>query len=201
MQKAKGEVLIGIGSVLMIIGSILGIIIGIIVTVAGSWIWSLLGAMDGIEDVPGAAGIFMGLGAALGIVIIIFAVLALIFGIMCFKRKGDPARSTFPLVIGIIFTLFALSSAVSAFSIGALVSLAAPVLILIGAIMNKQQMKVMAPYPAYPPQPGQPYPPQQQPYQPPYQPQPEQQPYQPPYQPQPEQQPYQPPYEQPPSEE
>lgn len=188
MQKAKGEVLIAIGSVLMIIGAIFGILMGILVTFAGAWIWNILGAMDGMEDVPGLSGVLMAAGAVIGIVIVIFAVLSLIFGIMCFKRKGDPNRSTFPLVIGIIFTLFALTSVLSAFSLPTLISLAAPVLILIGAILNKQQAKVMVPYAGYPPQPGQPYPPQQAPYQPPYQPMPEQQP-------------YQPPYEQPPSEE
>ena len=84
----------------------------------------------------------------------------------------------------------------SAFSLPTLISLAAPVLILIGAILNKQQAKVMVPYAGYSPQPGQPYPPMpEQPYPP------QQAPYQPPYQPMPEQQPYQPPYEQPPSEE
>jgi hypothetical protein len=196
MQKAKGEVLIAIGSVLMIIGAIFGILMGILVTFAGAWIWNILGAMDGMEDVPGLSGVLMAAGAVIGIVIVIFAVLSLIFGIMCFKRKGDPNRSTFPLVIGIIFTLFALTSVLSAFSLPTLISLAAPVLILIGAILNKQQAKVMVPYAGYSPQPGQPYPPMpEQPYPP------QQAPYQPPYQPMPEQQPYQPPYEQPPSEE
>ena len=201
MQKPKGEVFIAIGSVLMIIGSIIGILFGLLLTVAGGWVWSILGAMDGIDEVAGVGGVLMAAGAIIGIVVIIIAVLTLVFSIMSFKRKGDPNRSTFPLVIGIIFSLSALYAVISNFTIGSLLSLAAPVLILIGAILNKQEVKAVAPYPAYPPQPGQPYPPQQQPYQPPYQPQPEQQPYQPPYQPQPEQQPYQPPYEQPPSEE
>ena len=188
MQKAKGEVLIAIGSVLMIIGAIFGILMGILVTFAGAWIWNILGAMDGMEDVPGLSGVLMAAGAVIGIVIVIFAVLSLIFGIMCFKRKGDPNRSTFPLVIGIIFTLFALTSVLSAFSLTTLITIASHVLILDGAILNQQQGQVTVPYADYSPQPGQPYPPQQAPYQPPYQPVPEQQP-------------YQPPYEQPPSEE
>ena len=86
MQKPKGEVFIAIGSVLMIIGSIIGILFGLLLTVAGGWVWSILGAMDGIDEVAGVGGVLMAAGAIIGIVVIIIAVLTLVFSIMSFNR-------------------------------------------------------------------------------------------------------------------
>lgn len=110
---------------------------GILVTFAGAWIWNILGAMDGIEDMPGLSGVLMAAGAVIGIVIVIFAVLSLVFGIMCFKRKGDPNCSTFPLVIGIIFTLFALDACVISLFTHHPYHDASPVPILVGAIFEQ----------------------------------------------------------------
>lgn len=198
MKKPKGEVFIAIGSILMIIASSFGILVGILLMFAGAWLFTLLGATDMFE--VGAAGIIGTLGAGVGIIVIVVAVLGLIFSIMCFKRKGDPRRATFPLVIGIIFSLFAMISLISEFSFGSVIALVAPALILVGAILNKQSLGEMANQPAYPvyPQQGQPYQPPSQPYQQPYQPPYQQPPYpeQPQFQPSQEpQQQYQPPQE------
>lgn len=185
MQKANGEILIAIGSILMIVSASIGILLGLLFTVAGAWIWSILGwAIVESGGVPGLTGFIMGLGAVVGIIIIAFSVLMLVFGVMSFKRKGDPRRATFPLVIGIIFTIFAVVALLSDFSAYTALSVVPPVLLLIGGILNKGQAKNLppeVPYSGYP-QGQPPYQPYQDPYQQPYQQTPPQQPYQPPYQ-------------------
>lgn len=168
MPKAKGSVLISIGSILMIIASILGIIGGILLAFASGWLVSTFSIIsDGLMDMdmPGAEWTTFLLwgGAFVGIIVLVFSVLYLIFGIMAFKRRSDLRRSTFPLVIGIIFTALALLSFLQGINVATAYGLAAPLLILIGAILNRGQLKSMPAYPPGYPQGQAPYPPYQDP--------------------------------------
>lgn len=159
MQKAKGSVLISIGSILMIIAAGLGILGGILLAVAGGWLLSSLSTIEGdLVEASDLAALLSWGGTLVAIIVLALSVLMLVFGIMSFKRRNDLQRSTFPLVIGIIFTALALVSFLRDISFGTACGLVAPLLILIGASLNKGQLKSQPPYPGYPS--GQvPYPP------------------------------------------
>lgn len=186
MRKTKGEVLIAIGSVLTIIGAAFGILLGILFAFAlglgGVWFWSAM-ADAGIEfsELPGFSGLLVTIGAGVGIIIVAMSILVLILGVMSFKRRRDLRRSTFPFVFSLVLLVFGILQLISNFTVPGIISLVVPLLILIGAILNKMQLKGMseqeihAMYSG-----GQPYPPygqQQYPYsgqqyqQTPYQPQ------------------------------
>lgn len=181
MQKAKGSVLISIGSILMIVSGILGILGGILLAVAGGWLLSSLSTIEGdLVEASDLVTLLSWGGTFLAILILVFAVLWLVFGIMSFKRRNDLQRSTFPLVIGIVFTALALLFFFWDVSFATACGLVSPLLILIGASLNKGQLKSQPPYPVYPQ--GQvPYPPYPNPYQPSYPPQADPQATPPPY--------------------
>ncbi len=205
MFKAKGGILISIGSIGMIIGAIGTIIIGILTTIALSWILSIIGTAE-LNEV-GFAATLSALGAVAGLLIIAFGVLMMILSIMAFKRRNNPLKAVFCIVIGLIFLVLSVASLFGDVTFANIGSIVLSALIFIGGILNKQQegeyraaMQQQGPY-------GQPYQPYGQPYgQQPYgQPQ---QPYGQPQQPygQPQQSPYgqpqgqQPPYNQPPQQ-
>ena len=104
-MKAKGEVLIVIGSIGMILGSIGVIIAGIIVIFAFGWLVSVL-------DAEALGFLFMGgWGLSLtviGVLMAAFGVLFLILSIMAFRRRNNPLKSTFCIVVGSIFVLLAI---------------------------------------------------------------------------------------------
>lgn len=124
-KKAKGRVLIAIGSTLMMICSAVGLVTGILYAYWGCSVgsgWLVLRAIMGFIMIPSS-------------------VLPLVFSIMCLKRWNDRFRSTFPLVIGIIFSALVIFFLFYRFSVTGLVVLSGPVLILIGASMNKVQLR------------------------------------------------------------
>jgi|GEM_PF-918968 hypothetical protein len=222
MNKTKGEVWISIGSIGQIVTSSLAVLMGILIAVGVGMLGGFLSNLmisgefdDDLNVIPGAmGGAFAVLGTWTGILVAIVGVVGIYLAVQCLKRKRDLQRTTFPLVVGIIYSVFGLINLISAFSVFSLIGLFLSASILVGAILNKQQASAMAggyAPPGY--QPTQGYPgqgqygpyydqgtygsPQQQPYQqPPY----GQPPYQqPPYQ-QPGYPPQQPPYGQPPSQ-
>lgn len=185
MKKPRGSVCIATGSVLMIIGASVAVIFGILVMVGLSAIMGLIFRSVGSD--AGALGWLSGLGIGLGLIIIAIAALAIIIGVMCFKRRNDPHRATLPLVIGILGAISAILTLIFNFDGWQFVGLIVPVLLIVGAALNKAdrdkpEFQPQA-YPQYPQQPpyGQaPY--GQQAPQPPYG-QPQQAPYGQPQQP------------------
>ena len=135
-MKAKGEVLIVIGSIGMTLGSIGVIIAGIIVIFAFGWLVSVL-------DAEALGFLFMGgWGLSLtviGVLMAAFGVLFLILSIMAFRRRNNPLKSTFCIVVGSIFVLLAIVSLISAVSFGSISSLVLAGLVLVGGILNSQQ--------------------------------------------------------------
>lgn len=191
MFKAKGGILIAIGSIGMIIGAIGTIIIGILMTIALSWILGIIGVSE--MHAAGVVGALSALGAVAGLLIIAFGVLVLILSIMAFKRRNNPLKAVFCIVIGLIFLILSIVSLFGDISFATVGSIVLSALIFVGGILNKQQedeyraaMQQQGPY-------GQPY----QPYGQPYGQQPYGQPQQPPYG-QPQEQ--QPPHNQPPQQ-
>ena len=152
MQKAKGMVPIAIGSIGMIISSIGLIIIGIIMTFALSFVFSLFAGSATFET-EALGGIFSALGAVAGILVIMIGVLVLALSIMAFKRRNDPLRAVFCIVIGAIFLFFGVISLLSDVSYANITEIVLSVLILVGGILNAQQkgefkaaMQQQAPY-------------------------------------------------------
>ena len=90
--------------------------------------------------IPGALGGALGvLGTWAGVLIIVSGVVGIYLAVQCFKRKSDLQRTTFPLVVGIIYSVFGLISVISAFNVFGLIGLFLSVSLLVGAILNKQQ--------------------------------------------------------------
>lgn len=186
VQRAKGSVWILVGSILWIISASMGVLAGLFWAVAGSFLFKLLGML---VETPAEWGvdlsvILMTFGLVIGLAVLIYFTLIIIFAAMCLRRRNDLSRSTFPLVIGIIYVLIALPQlfifpgyAFSLILISSILAIVFPGLILIGAILNKQQLRSGGwppPLPVYPqgpppqplppPWPGQPQEPQQYPY-------------------------------------
>ncbi|MGI6617886.1 MAG: hypothetical protein ACOX36_07600 [Saccharofermentanales bacterium] len=167
MNKTKGEVWIAIGSIGHIVTSSLSILMGILlaigVGVLGGVLSNLMisGYAEYGDDlrIPGALGGALGvLGTWTGVLIIIFGAVGIYLAVQCLKRKSDLQRTTFPLVVGIIYSVFGLISVISAFNIFALIGLLLSVSLLVGAILNKQQAAVGMGYapPGYQPTQGYP---------------------------------------------
>lgn len=217
-MKAKGEGLIVIGSIPMILGSIGSIIMGIIVLVAIQVLFRLSG--DALVFATGFLA-FGGLRVSTvtsGWISIGYGLLCLVLFIMTFRRRNNPLKSTFCIVVGIISALSSIASliltAVNLPGVSKLpymnsVPVVMSICVLVGGILNSQQKVAyraamqQAPYGQQQYQPyGQPQLYGQQPYgQQPYGQPP--QPYGQPPQPysQPPQQPYgQQPYGQPPQQ-
>jgi len=116
-MKAKGEILIVIGSIGMIIGSIGVIIAGIIATFALAVILGFIGAE--LTDIPFIDAL-VALGAVAGLIIVAIGVLYLVLSIMAFRRRNNPLKSTYCIVIGIIFALLSAGSLVMVISGGTL---------------------------------------------------------------------------------
>lgn len=148
MNKTKGEVWIAIGSIGHIVTSSLSILMGIMIAIGVGMLGGVLSNLliSGYSEygdnlkVPGALGGALGvLGTWTGILVIIAGIVGLYLAIQCLKRKGDLQRTTFPLVVGIIYSVFGLINVISAFNIFALIGLLLSVSLLAGAILNKQQ--------------------------------------------------------------
>ena len=164
VQRAKGSVWILVGSILWIVSAGMGIMSGLFMLIAGSLILKLLGAL---VETPAEWGVdlsplLMSFGLIIGLIIIVYFTLIIVFAAMCMRRRDDLLRSTFPLVIGIIYILLALPSLfifpgymLSLALISAILAMVFPGLILIGAILNKQQLRSSGwplPPPVYYPQ-------------------------------------------------
>jgi len=59
----------------------------------------------------------------IGVLMAAFGVLFLILSIMAFRRRNNPLKSTFCIVVGSIFVLLAIVSLISAVSFGSISSL------------------------------------------------------------------------------
>ncbi len=173
VQRANGSVWILVGSILWIVSAGMGLMAGLFWLVAGTFIFQLLGSLVSTPSEWGVdlSTLFMSFGLIIGVIIVAYFTLIIVFAAMCMRRRDDLSRSTFPLVIGIIYVLLALpqllifpGSLVSFVLISSLLALIFPGLILIGAILNKQQLRSSGwplPPPMYPqvPPPGQIQPP------------------------------------------
>ncbi|HPX92642.1 MAG TPA: hypothetical protein PK646_02845 [Bacillota bacterium] len=151
-QQAKGSVFILIGSILWIISAGLGVLAGLAWITVGSLLMKVLGIL--ISDagkMPDLSNLLLSFGLIIGFGIIAYFSLIIVFAAMCLRRRDDPLRSTFPLVIGIIFTLMALPSLASPLWHVSLISAVMPGLILTGAILNRQQVRSAAWPPSGPP--------------------------------------------------
>jgi hypothetical protein len=147
MNKTKGEVWIAIGSIGHIVTSSLSILIGILLAIGVGMLGGILSNLvsSGYSEygdvrIPGALGGALGvLGTWAGVLIIVSGVVGIYLAVQCFKRKSDLQRTTFPLVVGIIYSVFGLISVISAFNVFGLIGLFLSVSLLVGAILNKQQ--------------------------------------------------------------
>lgn len=161
-ERAKGSVWILVGSILWIVSAGIGIMSGLFMLIAGSLILKLLGALIETPTEWGVdlSTLLMSFGLIIGLLIIAYFTLIIVFAAMSLRRRDDLSRSTFPLVIGIIFVLLALPQLfifpwylASLAWISSVLALVFPGLILIGAILNKQQLRSSGwPLPVYYPQ-------------------------------------------------
>lgn len=146
MEKPKGSVYISIGSIGMMALAGIGIMLGPFLIIVTSWLSKIFREINAI--LPGRlhggephlemmAGRFIGgIGIVIGIIVMIVAGLQLTFGILTWKKRDDLSNPTFPLAVGIAFTMLAL---LLGFSAMGLIQLAFPVLLIVGATLNKQQ--------------------------------------------------------------
>jgi hypothetical protein len=146
MEKPKGSIYISIGSIGMIVLSGIGILLSPFLIIVSSWIAKLFREIGTI--LPGHArgagypaemvmGRFIsGIGIAIGIIVLVVSGLQLAFGILTWKKKDDLVNTTFPLAVGIAFAALALPMGFTALG---LIQLAFPILLIVGATLNRQQ--------------------------------------------------------------
>ena len=148
VYKRQGEGLIVIGSIPMILGSIGSIIMGIIVLVAIQVLFRLSG--DALVFATGFLA-FGGLRVSTvtsGWISIGYGLLCLVLFIMTFRRRNNPLKSTFCIVVGIISALSSIASliltAVNLPGVSKLpymnsVPVVMSICVLVGGILNSQQ--------------------------------------------------------------
>ena len=166
MEKPKGSVYISIGTMGMVVLAAIGILASPFIMVLSSWVGKVIrglemsGPMHRQSDMPmmGAfvgqfialfkdtslvviIGIFVGgiipmIGVAIGIILLILSAIQMTFGILAWKRRDDLTRTTFLLAVGIAFAIVSLPAGLTAWG---LIQLAFPVLIIVGASLNKQE--------------------------------------------------------------
>lgn len=159
MEKTKGSPYIAAGSIGMMVMAGFGMLLSPFIIAMSSWLGNLLGrhavtAGGRFQSDHLTGGLLFrflgGVGVAFGIFLLISSVLQLIFGILAWKKRNDLAHTAFPLGVGIAFAVLALPSAMT--GVG-LISLAFPVLVIIGASMNRQQYHEIQSFYSQPPAP------------------------------------------------
>lgn len=146
MEKPKGSVYISIGSMGMVVLAAIGILASPFIMVLSSWVGKVIrglemsGPMHRQGDMP-MMGAFVGqfisgIGVAIGIILLILSAIQMTFGILAWKRRDDLTRTTFLLAVGIAFAIVSLPAGLTAWG---LIQLAFPVLIIVGASLNKQE--------------------------------------------------------------
>ncbi len=171
MDKPRGSVYLSIGSMGLVILAGLGILASPFVIAIASWLGKLLRNValtvpngppgENVAAVALVTRLISGFGVVLGILLLVLSGLQLAFGILTWKRRDDLERTTFSLAVGIAFSILALPAGLTAWG---LIQLAFPVLIIVGASLNRQEaqeLRTRASYypplvPAVPaPEPGQ----------------------------------------------
>lgn len=165
-QKAKGSVFILVGSILWIVSSGMAILSIMFLLIAGGFLIGILGPLlESLEWWGNVSGFLLSFGLIIGLLVLAYLTLVIVLASMCIRRRDDPSRSTFPMVVGIIFLIMALPQLffmpwyLSFYAwVSAFLALLFPGLILIGAILNKQGSKSgdWPPY-TYPPPQGYPH--------------------------------------------
>lgn len=145
MQKPKGSIYISIGSMGMVVLAGIGFIMGPLVIALASWFGKLVQGLDlvltrpmhGQDLASGFVGRLVGgIGVAVGIVLLVMSGLQLAFGLLAWKKRDDLARTSFPLAVGIAFSILALPAGLTAWG---LIQLVFPVLVIVGASLNHQE--------------------------------------------------------------
>lgn len=145
MQKPKGSIYISIGSMGMVVLAGVGLILGPFVIALSSWFGKLVRGLDQVLTRPmhsqDLATDFVGrlvggIGVAIGIIVLVMSGLQLAFGLLAWRRRDDLTRTSFPLAVGIAFSILALPAGLTAWG---LVQLVFPVLIIVGASLNRQE--------------------------------------------------------------
>ncbi len=148
-RGARGSTLILVGSLLWIIVAGAGILILLFLAVTGGILIQFLSffaqPMNPGFDWP---GLLMPFWLIFMLVLLVYLTAIVVLAAMCLRRRDDLTRTTLPLVVGILFVVLALSQFLTAlWSLSALgivssfVALIFPGLILIGAILNRQQAR------------------------------------------------------------
>ncbi len=147
MPKPKGSFFISIGSGGLAILGGLGVLISPFVIALASWAGALLRGLDRIlASLPEASAypvgavagrVVSGAGIMMGVLMLLFSALQLTCGLLVWKRKDDPAKSSFSLAMGIAFSITSLALGLTA---PGLLQLALSVLLIVGATLNHQQV-------------------------------------------------------------
>lgn len=146
MIKPRGSVYLSIGAMGMVVLAGLGILISPFVIAIASWLGKLVrnielagsGSLPTESYLAGAfiARLISGLGLVLGILILVISGFQLALGILTWKRRDDLERTSFPLAVGIAFSILSLPAGFTAWG---LIQLAFPVLVIVGAALNRQE--------------------------------------------------------------
>lgn len=151
MTKPKGSIYIQIGSIGMIVLGSLAILASPLLIVLSVWSGRLISGLDfnmeayldnwniPFEYLTGQ--LITGFGVVLGILVLFAGLLQLILAVLALKRRNDLHRSTLPLTVGIIFTALSLPASLTGWGI---LQLAFPVLLIVGAALNKQERNRLA---------------------------------------------------------
>jgi|LSQX01.3.fsa_nt_gb hypothetical protein len=145
MHKPKGSIYISIGSMGMVVLAGIGALLSPFVMALASWLGKLIRELDLTMTGPladqGLAAAFAGrlvggLGVAIGILLLLMSGLQLTFGLLVWRRRDDLVRTTFPLAVGIAFSILSLPAGLTAWG---LIQLVFPVLVIVGAALNHQE--------------------------------------------------------------
>ncbi|HHU07528.1 MAG TPA: hypothetical protein GXZ59_04195 [Clostridiaceae bacterium] len=144
MQRTKGSTSIAIGSILTILGSIFGILLGIFLLRAERFGAVLTNVAAEIRDMYPVASFLFSMGEAFGFIIMTISVFILLTGIMTFKRRRVLRYWKFTLVFGLILFIIGFLLMIYDFAPALIIPLIGPLLIIVGALLNKQQQKEMS---------------------------------------------------------
>ena len=146
MEKLRGSAYISIGSMGLVVLAGIGILLSPFIMALASWFGKMVRNINpttamhyrGEGPMMGAfAGqLISGIGIAIGIIVLILSAIQLTLGLLAWKRRDDLSRTTFLLAVGIAFAIISLPAGLTAWG---LIQLAFPVLIIVGASLNKQQ--------------------------------------------------------------
>lgn len=129
--KQERNMFLFVSSIVMIVFGAISTLVSIILAIGGG----LLGGA--IDSYGGSGGVFASIGAALGIILLIFSVLYILTGVLGVKNAGNPNKASMMMIIGIIYSVFGLISLISDFSFMNLLALAIPACYSFGAYQLK----------------------------------------------------------------